>query len=137
MLAGYLASTQPGRVGTEAHFIDGTETGVVDLTGFITEDDVTRTREILAAPLERGGTAYTFGRALRAQGHQVNFAKTGSSEANATDLRGRHVVAEVVTPAGETLLVFAEIASSDAAAIAPSGGISGADLAQIIIAALG
>ena len=137
LMRDYATITDPGRVGHLPHFIVGAPSDPLDLRGRLTLADVLRVRTLLQAPTRPGGTVHALAARLAQAGYRVNLAKSGTSESGSgSDERGKHVIAELTDPTGRTLIVFAEIASSDAGALSRSHGLSSADLAEIILAAL-
>lgn len=138
LLRDYMAITSPDRIGPHPHFIIvDSANKQVDLSAVISAADAARARQLLAAPTQPGGTVHAAAVRLRAAGYTVNWAKSGTSEAGfGNQERGKHIVLELVDPTGKTLTVFAEIASADSTALAPSKLLSSADLAELILAAL-
>lgn len=137
LMRDYAAITSRSRIGYRPHFIRGAPSDPVDLRKVMSIADVDRVRNLLGAPTRAGGTVHAMTVKLAKAGYHVNLAKSGTSESGrGSDERGKHVIAEVVDPAGRVLIVFAEIASSDAGALSRSHELGSGDLGEIILAAL-
>ncbi|WP_310531779.1 transglycosylase domain-containing protein [Novosphingobium sp.] len=137
LMRDYVAVTSPARVGPTPHFIVEAGSAQVDLSSLISAADSARTRQLLSEPTKPGGTVHAAAGRLKAAGYTVVWAKSGTSEAGFdSDERGKHIIMELIDPEGQTRIVFAEISSSDSAALAGSGVMSSADIAEIIIATL-
>lgn len=132
----FVAVTQPSRTARIPHFIAGNYAEQLNIENLVTAQRVFEVRQILSAPTQPGGTLHAFANRMGAAGYTVAIGKSGTSEAGRTSERGKHLMAELKSPSGRTLIVFAEIASSDASALSGSGVLSSADMAEIVIAAL-
>lgn len=137
LLRAYSAITDPGRTASLPHFIVGSPSRPIDLRRWITQTEVAKAREWLRAPTQPGGTARGMTAVLSRAGYTVIWAKTGTSEAGSgTDERGKHLVAEIVDPAGRVFIIYVEVASSDSGALSHSHALGTGDLAEITLAAL-
>jgi len=122
-------------IAQKPHFVESVSKGQTNLSKFLKVSDGKWLLDILSAPLERGGTAYGFGKVAKRNGITVITAKTGTSEANDTDERGKHIIGHFEDSSGKPKIFFIEIASADSSALTISGGIPTSDLANLLAAA--